>query len=78
MLPVQFGEVDQIARVAEYVHSSSQRMSVVGKGWRGFAVEGRGEKFPGPIAPRKIVRIFPSLGSLMEMCASNETEGNSR
>lgn len=41
-------------------------------------MEGRGEKFPGPIAPRKIVRIFPSLGSLMEICASNETEGNLR
>lgn len=42
MLPIQFGEVDQIARVAEYVHSSSQRMSVGGTVVRrtgGFATE---------------------------------------
>lgn len=41
VLPVQLGEVNQIARVAEYVHSSPQRMSVGGKGEGGVCCGGR-------------------------------------
>lgn len=72
MLPVQLGEINQIARVAEYVHSSLSENECEedrGDGGAGGDVLRRG----GPTCQRE--EFVEGFGSLMEMCASNKTDG---
>lgn len=81
MLPVQLGEVNQIARVAEYVHSSLSDNESGGeeRGGGGPRRHGRclarssRERSLGPMCLRE--EFVESLGSLVEMCASNKTDG---
>lgn len=82
MLPIQFGEVNQIARVAEYVHSSSSDNESGEEREGGRAAEARGtscaeeegsERSLGPMCLRG--KFVEGLGSLVEMCASNKTDG---
>lgn len=82
MLPVQLGEVNQIARVAEYVHSSSSDNEMGRKG-EGAGGGGTGdvlrrrrmgsERSLGPMCLRE--EFVECLGSLVEMCASDKTDG---